>query len=118
MNTSVVRFSELSAPRQALVRACQLINFGSLQDFEVRGGEPYFGAESELFVDEKLDVAEAARPEANVADFAINDAIRRLLERIDQVRNGKIARLEIRAGKPCRVIFRHRVSNGADDTRS
>src|ERR1035438_6403887 len=37
-----LRFSQLSAPRQTLVRLCQAINHGSIENLEVRSSEPVF----------------------------------------------------------------------------
>jgi hypothetical protein len=35
-----LRFSQLSQPRQALVRLCQTINYGYIQALDVRDSEP------------------------------------------------------------------------------
>jgi hypothetical protein len=49
------RFLQLSAPRQALVRLCQRIGFGRIEDLEVRRGEPLFQPAPTVFFDVRLD---------------------------------------------------------------
>lgn len=48
--TQATRFSQLSAPRQTLVRLLQSMNFGSLECLEIRSGEPVFNTEGTVFV--------------------------------------------------------------------
>ena len=88
------RFQQLSAPRQALVRLCQRINFGRIEDLELRGGEPVFSPAPQVFIDVRLDWE----------DFAIPEEMRRLLARLDAIQDGNIERIEVRAGIPRRLI--------------
>jgi hypothetical protein len=104
-----IRFSQLSAPRQLLVRLCQLINFGEIRDIEVRGREPLFGAASVVLVDHRLDADEAPRQEGALPDFNLCQEICRLLSRLDQIENGRISRIEIRSGLPRRILFESHV---------
>jgi hypothetical protein len=41
-----LRLSDLSHARQALVRLCQTINHGSIEDLEVRHSEPVFRSDA------------------------------------------------------------------------
>jgi hypothetical protein len=99
------RFTQLSAPRQALVRLFQSVNFGQINGLTVRNGEPVFHPEPTVFVDVKLDGDENSRPEADLADFTLRDEVRRLLEHLDQLQNGRIEWIEVRSGVPRRVII-------------
>ena len=98
------RFQQLSAPRQALVRLCQRINFGRIEDLELRGGEPVFSPAPQVFIDVRLDWEDVVRPERGLPDFAIPEEMRRLLARLDAIQDGNIERIEVRAGIPRRLI--------------
>jgi hypothetical protein len=71
------RFSQLSASRQALVRVCQDVNFGQI---------------------------EAPRPEGDLPDFRLSSEILRLMRQLDQLKDGRIAKIEIREGIPRRLV--------------
>jgi hypothetical protein len=100
-----LRFSELSAPRQALIRQCQRLGFGSIWGLEVRDGEPMFGPKTEVLFDLKLDSDETPRPELNLSDFVVCTEIRRLFSRLDTFANGTVE-IEVRAGVPRRLLFK------------
>ena len=100
-----LRFSDLSAPRQRLLRLCQSINFGNIQDLHVRDREPAFSPPPLVLVDAKLDADEGPRPELDLTDFELSDEVRRLICRLDKIKNGTISRLEVRGGIPRRMIF-------------
>lgn len=99
------RFSQLSAERQVLVRLCQSINFGEIREIEVRGREPVFISPSRVLVDLRLDHDEAPRRESSLVDFALPGELVRLLAQFDRLENGRISRIEIRAGIPRRILF-------------
>jgi hypothetical protein len=99
------RFAELSVPRQILVRLFQSINFGQIQDIAIRDGDPVFHPEPVVLVDVKLDAEKGERQEAALADFALRDEVRRLMEHLDELKTGKIERIEVRSGIPRRVIM-------------
>src|SRR5690242_8779048 len=99
------RFSQLSPARQALVRLCQTINHGHIEALRISNGEPTFTPEPTVLLDVKLDQDEGPRPEVALLDFELCGELRRLMSRIDRVRDGKVARLEIRSGVPRRAIF-------------
>jgi hypothetical protein len=104
------RFSELSGPRQLLIRLCQATNYGSIQDIEVKDSEPDFSSKPVVLVDLKLDSDGGLRREVDLADFALPDEVRRLMAQLDKLKNGKIARIDVRAGIPRRLLFEHRLS--------
>lgn len=99
------RFSQLSSERQLLVRLCQLVNFGEIRDIEVRNREPLLGAASRLMVDVRLDSEEAPRRESSLPDYSLCQEICRLLAEFDRLENGRVSRIEIRAGLPRRIQF-------------
>lgn len=69
-----------------------------------------FDPDNIALVDEKLDVNDSPRPEAELADFELPVELCRLMARLDEIRNGKIERIEVRGGLPRRVVFESRLS--------
>ena len=107
---TMLRFSDLSSSRKALVRLFQKLNFGQIQNLSLRNGEPVFALPPLVLFDIKLDNDEGPRPELNLADFALCDEIRRLVARLDELNNGRIERIEVRGGLPRRVVIEHRLT--------
>jgi hypothetical protein len=106
----IVRFLQLSTSRQALVRLCQTLNYGCLQGLEVRESDPVLSPPPVAMIDVKLDVEERERSEVDLTDFVLRDEVCRLMDRLDEVKNGTIQHIEVRAGIPRRVVFRSRLT--------
>jgi hypothetical protein len=104
------RFAQLSAPRQALVRLLQSVNFGHVLNVPIENGDPVFHPEPTVLLDVKLDVDEGERQEADLPDFALRVEVRRLMARLDQLKNGRIERIEVRSGIPRRVVIERRLT--------
>ncbi len=104
------RFIQLSTPRQALVRLFQSINFGQVLGIVVQNGDPIFHPEPTVLLDVKLDADEGIRQEAELPDFALRDEVRRLMARLDQLKNGRVERIEVRSGVPRRVVIERRLT--------
>jgi hypothetical protein len=102
------RFLQLSPRRQVLIRIMQEVNFGELQGIQVRDADPILDGTSVVILDAKLDKEEVPRPELDLADFALSVEVSRLMSRLDQLKNGTIQRLEVRAGIPRRLVFESR----------
>lgn len=100
-----LRLTQLSAPRQVLVRLLQSINFGYVEGLEVRRGEPVFNPAPMVYVEVKLDAAAAPRPEMESADFELRSEVVRLVEQFDELGDGSIERIDIRHGVPRRVVI-------------
>jgi hypothetical protein len=100
-----VLLSDLSAPRQALVRLCQTIDYGQILDLHIRDDrEPSFSPEPQVIVEVKLD--NDPRPRSDeLADFLLPGEVLRLMDRIDEIGAGHIQKIEIRAGLPKRVLI-------------
>jgi hypothetical protein len=103
------RFAQLSPARQMLVRVLQATNFGELQGICVQNADPVFDPEATVIFDVKLDKEEVPRPELLLADFALSAELQRLMSRLDELRNGTIQRLEVRAGVPRRIVLEARL---------
>lgn len=92
------------------MRLCQRLNFGLIHGIAVRDAEPVFELDNVVLVDEKLDGNDAPRPEAELTNFELAAELSRLMTRLDEIRNGRIERIEVRGGIPRRVVFESRIS--------
>ena len=101
------RFSAVSPRRQQLIRMCQALNCGAFKGIQLHDGDPVLV--SSLIAEERLDLPDEQRPEIQLADFNLSKEWHRLLGRFDQVQNGAIERLEVRAGIPRRVLWESRL---------
>ena len=72
----------------------------------MKNGEPLPSPVPVVLLDVKLDSSEFARPEIQLADFALPAEVCRLLDRLDELGTAMIESLEVRAGVPRRVVFR------------
>jgi len=86
------------------VRLCQSSDYGQIVGLQIRR-EPVLNPTPTLLLDIKLDVECSRRPESELADFAMCDEVRRLLDRLDEVGTGRVQRIEVRAGIARRVLF-------------
>src|SRR3954453_24062281 len=109
MTFKPLRLSSVTLRRQQLIRACQVLGFGEVRGILVQDGDPNLEAGS-LMADERLDRPEDPRPEIGLNDFELCQEWCRLLARLDQIRNGVIERIEVRAGIPRRVLFDARIT--------
>jgi len=100
-----MHFRQLSAARQALVRLFQTINFGKIEDLEVRSGEPVFNPSPRVLVAVELSSDEGRRAEYDLGDFALPKETVRLMDRLTELGHGTVANLEIRAGLPRRMVI-------------
>jgi len=108
MTPETPRFSQLSASRQALVRLFQDVNFGQIQGLHVRDSDPAWDPAPTILSEIKLDVEEAPRPEGELPDFKLSSEIQRLMCQLDQLKDGRIEKIEVRAGVPRRLILTSR----------
>jgi hypothetical protein len=97
--------SQLSAHRVALVRLLQTINFGYIEDLDIRGGEPVLAPGPTVVIEVKLDAEDKDRSEANLADYELRSEIVRLMDQLDAVRDGWVHRIDVRFGVPRRVLI-------------
>jgi hypothetical protein len=103
MTAEALRLSQLSPGRQALVRLCQLINHGHIEDLEIRESEPILDPPPPILKNVKLDADEEPRPELSLSDFVLSGEVVRLMSLLDRVKSGSIRHIEIRAGIPRRI---------------
>jgi hypothetical protein len=89
---------------------CQSIDYGQILDLQVRDSEPVFNPAPTLLLDIKLDAEICGRPEVELADFTLCKEVCRLLDMIDDLGEGRLERIEVRAGIPRRVIIQRRLT--------
>jgi hypothetical protein len=101
-----IRFSNLSKPRQMLIRLCQQVSYGSILNVEVVGGDFDFNSPPEVILDLRLDENVTARRELEVSDFGLPAETCRLLATIDSVEKGIVEKITVQDGIPRRLILR------------
>src|SRR5947209_8107857 len=109
MEIKPLRLSEVSLRRQQLIRVCQTLGFGQVRDLTVQAADPVLKS-AKLLSDERLDKPDEPRSEIGLSDFVLCQEWCRLLARLDQIRDGVIERIEVRAGIPRRVVFEARIT--------
>jgi len=109
-----LRLSNLSPARKALVRLCETINHGSIENLEVRHSEPMFDPIPVALKDLKLDSDEGSRPEFILADFVLSAEVLRLMDLLDEIDCGTFRRIEVRAGIPRRILLESPIRGRAD----
>ena len=106
---SATSLLQLSQSRQMLVRLCQSVNFGQIQDLTIRDHEPILRSPAPaVFVDVRLDAEAQPREEVAAPDFALGAEVTRLMALLDKIENGRITKIEVRAGLPRRATFEAR----------
>jgi hypothetical protein len=65
-----------------------------------------FGDLTEVIQDVKLDTDHDSRPEQNLADYELRAELVRLFSKMDAIREGMIAHIEVRAGIPRRIAVK------------
>jgi hypothetical protein len=103
-----LRLSQLSASRQALVRLCQGVNFGQILDLQVANAEPIWNPGPTILSEVRLDIEETPRPEGELTDFKLSSEIQRLMRQLDQLKDGRVEKIEVRAGVPRLLILTSR----------
>jgi hypothetical protein len=107
----ILKFSQLSPSRRALIRIIQALNYGSILDLKIVNGELNLDPQAEVLIDVRLDEDVSARPELELEDFTLPAEVLRLLGQIDALQNGTIERIVVHAGVPRRVTLRALLQN-------
>jgi len=95
--------SHLTPARQQLVRYCQALNYGTIRAIEVRSGDPVLSPAPTVLYDWRLDADERPRPQTASHDFELRQEVTRMTDKLDQIGNGWIEQIEVRAGLPRRM---------------
>lgn len=93
-------FSQLSPSRQRLVRLMQQVNFGRIESLLVVRGDPVFKPAPRTIQAIKLGGDNGPRQESALRDFRLAAEVLDMLERLNQLDDGRIERLDVRHGLP------------------
>ena len=111
MGTKPLCFSDLSPARQELLRTCQQINFGYLENLLVQKQEPVFAdTPPSILIDIKLDI-DPVVIRSGSSDFELCVEFCRLMSVLDALGNGRISRIDIRHGVPRKLLFEQSFAN-------
>jgi hypothetical protein len=80
------------------------VNFGQILDLKVGNAEPIWNPGPTVLSEVRLDIEETPRPEGGPPDFKLSSEIQRLMRQLDQLKDGRVEKIEIRAGVPRRLI--------------
>ncbi len=100
-----MRKNELSLVRQQLVDLLQRIDFGYIENLTMTNGEPTLDPLPRVVRDVKLSGRTGTRRTSAVGDFVLKAEVVELLRHLEEIRNGTVARLEVRHGLPFRILL-------------
>ncbi len=100
-----MQFTALSPSWRRLLRLFQTINFGRVEELEIRNGEPVFSPEPRVFLELKLDAADGPRPESRLDRFELRSQVERFIEQVGRLKDGTVERIEVRYGLPFRMVI-------------
>jgi hypothetical protein len=92
--------SQLTTARRKLVELMQRINFGRIEQLQVRGGEPVLDPEPRVIRELKFCGDNNPRPEASRSDCGLRPQHLDLFQNLDQLRDGTVAVLIVKHGIP------------------
>ncbi|MCC6366326.1 MAG: hypothetical protein IT165_22645 [Bryobacterales bacterium] len=96
---------DLSPAKQKLLRLFQAINFGRIEELEIRDGEPQFNPVPRVFVELKLDVDDSPRTESRLDRFRLRSQVERFFTQIGRLNQGTVEMIEVRHGLPFRMVI-------------
>jgi len=100
-----MRMEELSPAKQRLLRLFQAINFGRVEELEIRDGEPQFNPVPRVFVELKLDTDDEPRRESQLDRFPLRSQVERFFMQISRLDEGTVEMIEVRHGLSFRMVI-------------
>ncbi len=104
MNDLMTKAS-LSAPRRRLLEAMQRLNFGRIEDLEIRNGDPVFNPAPRIVQDIKLGGENGPRPELGAADFVLKNQVAEFFDHLSRLGNGSVETIEVKHGLPFKLVI-------------
>ncbi len=99
--------SSLSLAQRGLVELMQHINFGRIEELQVRAGEPVFSPPPRVIRKLKVGADNGPRPESAFDDFLLKSQIAELLEAIRTLGDGEVLVIDVRHGLPFAIEIEH-----------
>lgn len=91
---------QVSRPAQWLIRECQSINFGRIENLPIRNGDPVLDPLPKVTREVKFGGDNKPRPESELNDFPLKQQVQEMLEELDRTGNGMIEVLIVKHGLP------------------
>ena len=104
MNDQMTKAS-LSAPRRRLLETMQRLNFGRIEDLEIRNGDPVFNPAPRIMQDIKLGGENGPRPELIASDFVLKSQVAEFFDHLSRLGNGSIETIEVKHGLPFKLVM-------------
>ena len=105
--------SSLSESQRHLVELMQRLNFGRIEDLQVRGGEPVFDPAPRVVRKLKIGGENGPRRETVLPDFWLKQQTSEMLEAIAELGEGEILSIEVKHGLPFAMeVEQQPTSNG------
>ena len=95
--------SQLSRPRQVLLKLMSRLNHGKIENLVIQDGEPVYSPAPTLTRSIKFSAPSDSRPETWAGDYPLKSATVELFDRMDQGRNFTVQLLEVQGGLPYRM---------------
>ena len=104
MNDQMTKAS-LSAPRRRLLETMQRLNFGRIEDLEIRNGDPVFNPAPRIMQDIKLGGENGPRPELIASDFVLKSQVAEFFDHLSRLGNGSVETIEVKHGLPFKLVI-------------
>lgn len=95
--------SSVPSPARQLIELIQLLNFGRIENLNVRQGSPEFEPPPRVIKMLKLGGQDGSREEATLTDFQLKQPVVDLLRTMNEIGDGRILVIEVRHGLPITV---------------
>lgn len=95
--------SSLLLSQRRLLEVMQKLNFGRIEDLQVRAGEPVFSPAPRIVQKLKIGGENGPRPEIACEDFWLKSQVIELLEAIASLGDGSVLAIEVKHGLPFSV---------------
>lgn len=106
MNEPITK-SSLSDPERRLIRLLSDVNFGRIENLQIRAGQPIFQPSPQVIQTRKMGSPRGPREEAGLEDFWLKQPVVDLLATIREIGDGEILTITLMHGLPHVVEIRH-----------
>lgn len=99
--TEYLTTRDITPDQRKLVDIMSECQFGRIEHFDFRDGQPLFGPETRIVRVAHLGGGESGAKVPNGEEFELKQAVRDLFDELARLNNGTIVRLEVKRGLPC-----------------
>lgn len=97
-------FSELRPKQRRLVRMMQTLGYGRIEGLIVQSGQPVFKPMPKLMQEVRVASQDTSPLPSGGTDYALKAQVRQLLDRLEQMGDGRLEWLEVTNGLPFRFV--------------